>query len=853
MNIVPNQFPTNETHLKLAIVGEAPGQEEDFLKRPFVGPSGRLLRHLLGTVNLTADHCFLGNVCQVKPPGNDISKFQWEGPEIQDGLGQLRHDLSKYQPNCTLVLGRTAFRGLGPSFGSDADTKWDITSYRGSILVDNTSNVLPVNYNKFIPSYHPAYILRSYGEKPFLKFDLARAKMEAAYPELRRLHRAISIRPSFEEVCTLLESLLDTKVPAGFDVEGWTDNVGITMLSIAVSPTVCTVIPFFIEGRHYWQEHEEVEVWRRLARWLSDPRCPKIVTNAFYELFILAWRHGIVIEGIVDDTMIKTWEIQPEFPKSLACQVSLYTKEPFYKDERTHESVDVNLTYNGKDSCCTKECNTAQEVQLARLPQSHAHYRFNINLIPALGYIQLRGCRFDQARARDHIQNTRRDLDPLQATIDEQLVGPGVEAGVLTRKRKSDPWSFNVKSVDQKRWLLYNYFGYKEYSKHGDSTKEEVLLRYYAKHRDPLLKTVIEAIGKRTRISDIEKLVFDDDGRLRAGYNLVGTDTGRLSSQASNARVAFAGPKGRVDWVQSGTNLQNVTRELRDCFISDSPDHAFFQCDLTGADAWTVAADLAALGHSTMLDDLLAGIRPAKVLILMLQEVEAGRPAETINNLDRPTLKALTKALKFPDEKDSLGRQGDWKYLCAKRCQHGSNYGMEPDKLSATIFKDSEGTIDLTTKDAELYQRLYKIRYNPAARYNYIRSQLSRLGYLDSAAGTRRIFHSLRYPGDPDPEVVRQALSFEPQINTTYVCNKALGNLWYDNTNRTSRDSLFIEPLILIHDAIAGQFIRKHSDFAVASLKRWFHNPIKIHGIEVSIPFEGGYGTDWKNCKEVEF
>jgi len=299
--------------------------------------------------------------------------------------------------------------------------------------------------------------------------------------------------------------------------------------------------------------------------------------------------------------------------------------------------------------------------------------------------------------------------------------------------------------------------------------------------------------------------------------------------------------------VETGTNLQNVTKELRECFVADEGKY-FFQCDLSGADAWTVGADLAALGHPTMLEDLLFNIRPAKVLLLMLEEYEAGRNPAVINSLPREELLRRTKLLKFPDQRDSEGRQGDWKYLCMKRCQHGTNYGMEPELLSETIFKDSDGTIDLTTKEAGIYQYLYRLRYNPDARTEWIERELRDKGVIKTAAGIQRRFYGLRW-GKPDPKVVREALAFEPQANTTFVTNKALHNLWYDVENHTSKGALFIEPLIQVHDALCGQFGMNYLEWARSKIHSYFQNPIIIHGIQINIPYEGNYGQDWRNTK----
>jgi hypothetical protein len=254
-----------------------------------------------------------------------------------------------------------------------------------------------------------------------------------------------------------------------------------------------------------------------------------------------------------------------------------------------------------------------------------------------------------------------------------------------------------------------------------------------------------------------------------------------------------------------------------------------------------------------MLEDYLAGIKPAEVLLLMLDEYEAGRDPSSINRLNRTELRARTKAIRFPEGRDSQGRAGDWKYLCMKRVQHGTNLDMGPDLLAATIFKDSEGEIDLTNKEAGIYQYLYKCRYNTDVRRDFIVRELRDKGYLQCASGFRRQFLAIRNRKEPENDIVRQALATEPQSNTTYVCNKALQNLWYDEENRSEHNTLYIEPLLQIHDAMAGQFPRAATRWAVDKLRTYFRNPITIHGINVSIPFAGGYGPNWLHTHEEEF
>lgn len=834
---VPNKFPRLEpTTYRLACIGEAPGLDEEITGEPFVGASGRLLRGVLASTGLVNDQIFFGNVCQERPSNNEIDSFDWDGPEIQTGLAKLSDDLARFRPNCLLLLGRSALRAFRPELCYPTRTGYHIPigDWRGSIFQSSALG----NY-KCVASFHPAFILRQARDIAYFRFDVNRAKRQSSFPELRTTNRVGILTPTLQQVVSFLHDLRLRKHPASFDIEGYADDLGITMVSICPTPTSGIVIPFYNGGQQYWSDEEELIIWRELSAYLADETCPKRAHNAFYELFVLAWRHKLLIRGLVDDTMMKGWEINPELERSLAVNASLYTEEPYYKDERTSSDPNVKLNYNFKDSAVTEEIALAQEDVLRKNQRSYEHYRFNINLIPAVTYVMLRGCKFDVAKAEQLARETTAEIETLNKEIEAAVGRP-----------------FNVKSVKDKQWLLYDLLGFEPLKRYGPKTTEDILLHYWAKTKNPLLRLVIRCVRKRTRLSDIGKLVPYLDGRIRSSYDLVGTDTGRISSRASQALVPVLNKSGGTTWEETGTNLQNVTKDLRVCFIPDSEDFDFWQVDLAGADAWTVAADLAALGHSAMLDDLSYGIKPSLVLLAMLAEYEAGRDPSKINQLDRTTLKTITKAIKkdFDDHagvKLSDGRDYDWKYLCAKRVQHGSNYDMQPPKLAETIFGDSDGVIDLSPKDAGLYQYFYKLRYKTDARNEWIRSQLMQHGCLVAACGIKRTFFGIRNRRDIDDSTVREASAFEPQANTTWATNMALYNLHHDRANRTSRNTFFIEPLLHVHDALAGQYKSKHRAWAAERLKSWFNNPLVIHGIPITIPADGNWGPNWKDCKNA--
>lgn len=179
-----------------------------------------------------------------------------------------------------------------------------------------------------------------------------------------------------------------------------------------------------------------------------------------------------------------------------------------------------------------------------------------------------------------------------------------------------------------------------------------------------------------------------------------------------------------------------------------------------------------------------------------------------------------------------------------------SNYDMHAQRTCELVFGDSDGTIDLAKKDAELYQYFYKLRYKTDSRNDWIRKTLSQTSCIVTSCGIRRQFFGIRNRGDIDDAIVREASAVNPQANTTYVTNTALANLWYDPENRRRDGGLFVEPLIQVHDAIAGQYLSAHRPFAATKLRQWFTVPIVVQGVLVNIPVDCKFGPNWKDCKQ---
>jgi DNA polymerase len=134
----------------LMLVGEQPGDEEDRMGRPFVGPAGRLLRHLLREAGIDPAVTFLTNAVK-------HFSFEFRGKrrlhktpvqrEIDACNIWLRKEIERINPKVIVTLGTTALRAV-------IGEKLAITAARERVLVSPEG--IPV-----IATYHPSAVLRA--------------------------------------------------------------------------------------------------------------------------------------------------------------------------------------------------------------------------------------------------------------------------------------------------------------------------------------------------------------------------------------------------------------------------------------------------------------------------------------------------------------------------------------------------------------------------------------------------------------------------------------------------------------------------------------------------------------------
>jgi uracil-DNA glycosylase family 4 len=152
-------FGVGNPDADLMFIGEAPGRDEDERGEPFVGRAGQLLTDIIKAMKLTRDDVYIANVIKCRPPENRNP----EPDELEACRPFIRRQVELIQPKVIVTLGKFGLQSLtGKAYG--------ISAVRGQWL----------DYNciKLMPTYHPAYLLRTPSAKKDVWQDMKKVMAE---------------------------------------------------------------------------------------------------------------------------------------------------------------------------------------------------------------------------------------------------------------------------------------------------------------------------------------------------------------------------------------------------------------------------------------------------------------------------------------------------------------------------------------------------------------------------------------------------------------------------------------------------------------------------------------------------
>ena len=515
---------------KLMIVGEAPGSHEAAQGIPFVGPSGQLLNDCLYKAGINRNECYITNVVKYQPPFNDFNKLHLIGVDLEQSTKELwENEIKPLKPNCILAIGDKALNAI-----CDLD---GILNYRGSILTSRDGQT------KCVPTVHPAALFtRTEGENEtkgglswtYLKLieaDIARAVEESRTSAIELPARDLTIAHNSLDLFKFFREY-EKLDKAASDIESI--NCVPVCIGFAFNRHHAISVPLLRSiGRIQLTDmgdNEMDEVWRLVYQKLSSL---KLVGHNFkydeFKLTLIGFGDKKYrLMNVVSDTLLKTRVLFPEMPQKRLCDVSsLWTREPFYKDEGKEfklgkQPIERLLRYNGKDCAVEIEVDEEQETDLRELGERWnvplVEYYYNYMMRKHKFYLRMENVGFETDLERQ--KELKKKYTEMQKVVHAKLIE---EIG----------HEVNVKSYPQMFELLYKEMKFKLLRR--QPTSEDAIVRLMANHaKKKGYKEILTDILEERRIRDQKSRYInfcpDYDGTCKTSYNINATETCRSST-----------------------------------------------------------------------------------------------------------------------------------------------------------------------------------------------------------------------------------------------------------------------------------------------------------------------------------
>lgn len=146
-------FGVGSPQARLMFIGEGPGEEEDKRGEPFVGRAGQLLNKIIDAMGLRREEVYIANTVKCRPPNNRNP----EPDEIATCRPFWHRQVEIIRPELIVTLGSVATKAVLETDEGISKLRGVFQSFRGMTVM---------------PTYHPAFLLRSPGMKKFTWEDM---------------------------------------------------------------------------------------------------------------------------------------------------------------------------------------------------------------------------------------------------------------------------------------------------------------------------------------------------------------------------------------------------------------------------------------------------------------------------------------------------------------------------------------------------------------------------------------------------------------------------------------------------------------------------------------------------------
>ena len=709
--------PTIVPGAQITLCGEAPGKDEVWQKKGFVGSSGKMLQRICRAADIDFDKCNLTNIAKRQPTGNDFAVFYRDKKRLvpTEELLYWRQlavaEVTRYKPNILVALGNEPLR----TFCTYAD---GITKWNGSLL---ESDVIPGL--KIMPGFHPAYIMRDNWHEYYISirhFRKVAIEAKASTRILKEPTDEFVIKPTLEQVLGFITYIESSGTPWYLDVETVGDSLRCFGLSCEAKEQFALCVPIHTSTGPYWPVVEEAQIWVALSRCANSNTLFRN-QNAMYDIDYLL---DMGVEPSLDfDPMIGMNCLFPEFRRGLDFTTALYTYYPYYKDEGKTWGKRVPdekvWTYNCKDQVSTPKVSKAiikdlEEKGLTKLTYERSTKMFGVAV---------------------EMQRNRLLLDPVWFGQLQSLLSTAREEvhSELTQLLGRD---INVKSSKEVQELLFTELRLPAKYKRGTgaiTVDENALKELRAASPDiKPLNLILKERHLRTKLSNYINIKFDHDanGDVYLPYQpfIGGTKTSRWSFTTS--------PKWR------GSSPQTIPKVIR-LMYKPPHDSVFWQRDLSQAEARIVAW----LANCQFLLDVFAS--PIKIHKVVGARLFNKTPDEIIT--------------------DSM------EYDISKRVVHAYDYMMRYKKLAVTaclplaFAKQTLETYGLQVPEIDQWHNSIR---ETVIRTGQLVTPIGRVRECFKACS------AIAHTGGLPEEILRDLVSYIPQSVVPDLTNECMWKLW---------------------------------------------------------------------------
>jgi DNA polymerase I-like protein with 3'-5' exonuclease and polymerase domains/uracil-DNA glycosylase len=615
--------PEENVGAQIALVGEAPGEQEEKAERLFVGPSGDEVMRALGAAQLRRRDVHITNVLLCRPPKNELdnllAKISSENRERQKRNKELK-DRWELARRANPWLEEPKYEALTPSpitccsprlkqeishiskiiaLGGTAaktvmNTQQNIMSIRGGFVELDEGAGFPAR--QVMPTVHPSFVLRSPRYMHVFRNDIFKAAQRFRGAATWKPPHII-YHPSPEQLEAFLNS---PNVPYWtYDLE--TDGIEpltakIRCVGIGTSEVVAIVGLLGKDGftRFYTYEDQQ-RITEVMKRFFTDPNKLKVGHNSgSYDTNCLNAQWGIWPTPALDTILLHRL-VESELPHGLGFVGSMYTDAPSWKTDREGRKLAFDAE---NDHQLHEYCGYDVSITAAILPPLFQ----SVNLRKQEGLVEL-----------DHkVQKICAEMHMLGMFVDQKkrLAFEQKYIKEITKRlhdlRNSSPLAdFNPGSSQQVRKILFQQWGLvapvderDRYTASGDpATSDDILRSLLTLTLEPYQKDFVLKLRRYRKAqkllgtyivklrpwSEQAELGWDEeedfeDAEMRKKYGIdrtgiVNPFTGRMYP-GYNAHVAVTGRLSSSKPI----NAQNFPKGLR-AMVVPQPGHVFIGAD----------------------------------------------------------------------------------------------------------------------------------------------------------------------------------------------------------------------------------------------------------------------------------